>query len=231
MQIPTPPLVTLPWEPFELGSITDVVSICLALIVLAFTVFIALRQLKIMKQQTTMMTEQTAINKRQELVAIRQGEIAAIQHRIMLEQLVSQPILSMRALIGRRVNGLLVCDIAVTNLGSKGTPSFAWFLYIPIELQESVSIASFDDKIPDTSYEGKFKVFTGSVMVPVYRGLDASVVRVRVKVFPDSKPFIFDWKIVCEDGYFPTEGRGKLIVWDKVIEFNKRHHSAPPALA
>ena len=53
-----PPDPNWPWYPLELGSVTDIVSIVLSLIVLGVTIWIARRQLHIMDVQHQLLTDE-----------------------------------------------------------------------------------------------------------------------------------------------------------------------------
>jgi len=89
------------WPPFSsqwdlpFGTLTDLIGIGLAGIVLGLTIWVARRQLRIMATQVEMMKEQNEASERIEAITRRQGEIAEAQHRIFMEQSSRQPVLEM----------------------------------------------------------------------------------------------------------------------------------------
>lgn len=83
----------MPGEPFELGSVTDIASLCLGVIVLIATGYIAWKQFKliaeqgkIIDKQLAMMEEQVSISKRIEDISVKQSQIVDRQLAMMGEQ-------------------------------------------------------------------------------------------------------------------------------------------------
>jgi hypothetical protein len=237
-QPPHPPYVddTLPWWPWELGSLTDLISIGLGLLVLALTLYIAFRQLRIMNKQTELAEkqmkltqEQAEASKRMEKITKRQGEIAEIQHDIMQEQL------GKRAKV-EIVWGRIVWDtdhedvyrLEIWNHGTKGISSLDWELIIPDtfmpfmrvvanQASEVIYIEGYGVDNEEANGVITCRRYYGQYTRPIFpkRGVECATLRVKRSQVPDGwkRREINVWsRTAWEDGNSPPEGLEKMVV-------------------
>jgi len=242
----------LPWEPFELGSVTDLVSIFIGLIVLAFTVFIALRQLKIMRKQTEMMAEQTAISKRQEAVATeqaaitkRQGEIAEVQHRILTAELSRRTdvrIIYHRQEVHHRhdFQGWNAIEFHAHNGGNKSADGFYWEVLVSDNVANVVRFLDesgmpVEGKLSYQSRTERYQKVDGHYTHKLFPYSGIEVIRVAVAPPPSSPDKLsVKWRIRGEDGMVPPAGLAEIIFERagdglyEVIEWKPPKHELNP---
>jgi hypothetical protein len=210
------------WDlPF--GSLTDLIGIGLGFVVLCFTVYVAIRQLQIMKQQTAMMEEQAKASKRQEAIAEKQGEIAEKQHLIMKEQLAKRPnpyvYLSGRG--PKTQEGLPSFSLYICNRGSRTLRDYHWNLYFPRADRDSVSLIAQDGEMsevpvflpPPGGVENEkdlekylYLKMTGFSSLPLHPAQSLPLASLIARTDRSMLTARVLWSINSEDGEFPETG-------------------------
>lgn len=154
------------WDlPF--GTLTDLIGICVGLLVLCMTLWIARRQFRIMNKQTSLIEEQKAIAVRQTAmmeeqneaskrierlteeqaaIAKRQGEILESQHKLAEQQRarVPKPRVFATGGISRREETSEI-GLYIYNAGTRTLRDFYWTIYIPGVDSHLVLVADTDE--------------------------------------------------------------------------------------
>lgn len=198
---------------FEPGTVTDLWGLVVGLAVFGFTVWIAMRQIQVMNQQTAMMREQSEASTRMEAITKRQGEIAELQHQLMLEQLAkaTRPGIYMTGVGYEESAGWQRYHLYVHNRGNKTLNDFRWAVMYPEEYEGRVILRLLDgqmNKLPlsvlpdDRLGEHLYFAMEGVSKLSVHPGTAEELGDV---VMADSVrgSVHFKWSIRCADGVFP----------------------------
>ena len=230
------------YEPFELGSVTDLVGIGLAICVLGVSVWIAFRQFRIMNRQTAMMVEQGEIAKRQEQTSKRQGEIAERQHEIMERQLSRKPDLRIR--IRQRRHSLAGSDIELfaENRGNGSVQAFSWRVLIPLEVSHIFELYDISGKKIDSTRFGSFpaedgedvgghgyREISGEMNQPLFPDHETYIARVHVPAKQGPMSADAKWSIVSDAGRFPPNGFGAITLDTRIPMQTPPHVESAPA--
>src|SRR5688500_17590025 len=109
----------------EVGSLTELAGLALGCVVFGFTIWVARRQIQIMKLQTTMMEAQGNL-------AAKQTELATKQDAIIQEQLLRAAKLRVRIDVAQAFHAPeTVIPVEVFNHGNKTAHGFFWELLVP----------------------------------------------------------------------------------------------------
>jgi len=193
------------WPPFSndwdlpFGTLTDLIGIGVGLVVLCFTVWVALRQIQIMKRQTAMMEEQGRLSK-------RQTDLAETQNEIVQEQLARHPSLHFvmfpRNMTNIEERKTIDYDIYISNVGSRKTDGFQWHFFLPIDSQCKFDLAD----IPHESRQStigweEYAHYLGQVEKPMFRRELKLIGKLSCGV---EDLTVLRWHIVADEGEWPA---------------------------
>lgn len=204
------------WPPFDdnwnlpFGTLTDVVSLGLGVVVLSLTIYVAFKQLNIMRDQTAVMKEQGGLAK-------RQTELAEVQNEIVQTQLARRAVLSME--LSRAGEGHWdgrTFEIHVRNSGKKTADSYYWTFCVP---SNRYSEFGYGWKGPSVAQKtagihGVPHMFIQSIrQAPLFPGQIAPIGELTVQNL--NVPVAFAWRLSCEDGQFGGDDCEPIILEPK----------------
>jgi hypothetical protein len=208
---------------FEIGSMTELYGLIVSLVVLAFTVWVALRQLRIMNLQTQMMHEQSKASKRQESIALEQGaiakrqaDIAETQHHIMQDQLARRSQLSLEL---HRSQEEHVWHISIRNEGSRSSAAAYWLVGFPLAYVRCFEV-EVDEGELDMDATAMFgdvecSLASSSYLKPLFAGSSIGVATLKLKPLQlplDQQELAIFWRLTDEDGVFPGVGMHETLL-------------------
>ncbi len=179
------------------------VTTLLPLILGGFTLWIVIRQLRVMEQQKNIMEGRDSLMQQQLQIMTRQDEILSQRSRLTVCGYYDG------------IKGLVV--VVATNTGTKTARDFYFHLWIPLTLVPQDHVELFlanptspeppiarDVQAPAIVKGVSYHYVTGYVPEPLYPSRSGPVARFRVP--SDDKPGTFTllWQIVGDDGVFPS---------------------------
>jgi hypothetical protein len=202
------------WPPFSstwdlpFGTLTDLFGIGLSIIILLFTAFVAIRQLKIMRDQTVMIKEQGVLSK-------RQTELAETQDAIIQQQLRRRSDLRVRTPNSSRLSdGTLRCRVVVMNGGDKTAEGCHWELFVKREESNwfgftNENFTKLTPRFAAFSETEQYDKVEGFIKARIYPGTSMDLCSIAIR---DTAPeeFAVYWRIKCDEGLVPPKGLAQI---------------------
>ena len=157
--------------------------------------------------------EQTKTAERQNEISERQTAIAEKQDQIMSEQLARRANIEIDLGPGvSRPDGFTEYRVLIENSGTRTLGEYTFEFACPVEILPHASIvihdSAFDHKAVALGLNKRLvHFFNGHRRVPVFpKRMDELGLITMKSVIPNGLDVRFFWKVICEDGVFPTDG-------------------------
>lgn len=200
-----------PWwsDPIVLGQIQTVFSIlgCLFALVAVFYAW------RVATRQFAMMDEQNQASIRQEAIAKRQGEIAEVQHQLLLAQMSVRPVL--RVIAGRSYphDAPEFADLSIYNEGKQSAVDVHFEIRVQHEDEDEPDKWFFDREnvtAADTHEHLPFLAYRGHLAKPLAPGQSVSVLGSHPQTWAP-KDRMIEWRIYSPSGEYPADGAFETI--------------------
>jgi len=170
-------------------------SIAVALVVGGASIWLMVRQLRIMDRQLDIMARQDALLSR--------------RAQLRLVGYVIRP---------TETDQNLYLSLHVENIGDKTAANFYWHLFIPAEFSRNQRFSSNKGDVDSDHAEDingrEFRRFRSDCNLPAYPTRSVPIGRIACDNAQWAEAIPLHWKLVCEDGAFPPgmQELGDLVV-------------------